>query len=205
MKYLLVISLALLLFTVDGFGQDSVPDMNKTIYSFVPQYLFKNGIRIDIEKQLKNQHFIQICPVFYLSEKDEDDNFVYDNNSYTNLFGAGMHLHHKYFVAEDFKKNPLYISYGLNYNYFEIDYLDEYLDETILANASIHKMGFDVTIGYQYFIKDVLSIDVFTGLGTRYAIMETTGDDTNRFNEGFLGYNYTGNLLLLGIRLGIKL
>lgn len=194
----------LFIFPLQINAQDSLPQYNKAIYSFVPQYLIKQGIRIDIEKQIKGQHFLQVCPVFYLSEQNNDD-FLFDNNAYTKLIGGGVHLYHKYFVSENFDKNPLYISYGLNYNYYEVDFYDEYLDETVLANSSIQKMGFDVIIGYQSIIKDVVSIDIFTGLGTRYALMNSSTDNTDKFNQGYLGYNYTGNLLLLGFRIGMKL
>ena len=185
-------------------AQDTLPVFDKPIYSFVPQYLIKQGIRIDIDKQIKGQHFIQVCPVFYLSEQREED-VNYNNNSYSNLLGGGIHIYHKYFVSENFEENPLYISYGPSYNYFEIDYYDDYLDEPVLASSTVQKLGFDVTIGYQRIINDVIALDVFTGLGTRFSYMDSSTGNTDKFNQGILGYNYTGNLLLLGVKLGIKL
>lgn len=184
-------------------AQDSIPQIHGTIYSFMPQYLINNGIRIDIEKQLKNKHFIQVSPQFYLSEQNKEDGSNSDDNSFTNLVGGGVNIYHKYFVDDDFLKNPLYISYGLSYNYFNIDYYDEYLGSLIHANADIHKMGVDITVGYQKIIGDVVSLDIFTGLGTRYSVMGTDSESDDRFNSSYYGYNYTGNLMLLGLKIGL--
>jgi len=114
MKKYLLLSLLFLLF-LNVYPQE---EKNKeTIYSFLPQYLINRGIRIDIEKQIGPRHYLQICPQFYLSEKDED-NFALDKNKFSYLIGGGLNLYHKIFTFEDFKKYGLYLSYGLSYNYF---------------------------------------------------------------------------------------
>ncbi len=175
-----------------------------TIYSFVPQYLINRGIRVDIEKQIKSRHFIQLCPQFYLSEK-EDDSFEIKKNSFTYLIGGGLNLYHKIFTAEQFKDYGLYLAYGLSYNYFHIEYLDDSSTPEVSAKGSINKIGGDLVLGYQLFYRNLLSIDVFTGLGTRVSFMDADGADTDRFNTGYYGYNYTGNIMLLGFRIGVIL
>ncbi|HAN17373.1 MAG: hypothetical protein A2X13_00820 [Bacteroidetes bacterium GWC2_33_15] len=204
-KVLILTSIFILAISGQLSAQSDTLAFKKTIYSFMPQYLINRGIRIDIEKQISGKHFIQICPQFYLSEKDNDESFVYDENSYNSLIGGGVNVYHKIFAHSNFTKNGLYFSYGVSYNYFEIEYFDEYLGSTINANATIQKMGFDITLGYQFMIKQIISIDIFTGAGTRYSIMETNSDNKDKFNATYFGYNYTGNLLLLGARIGVIL
>jgi hypothetical protein len=199
-KYLLIL---LALFSLlDLLAQER--EKKETIYSFVPQYLIKHGIRVDIEKQVSPRNFVQICPQFYLSERDED-NFWENRNAYSYLIGGGMNLYHKIFAFEDYKTYGLYLSYGISYNFFSIDYTDYSGETDLSASGTIHKAGADLLVGYQFFIKEKLSIDIYTGLGTRYSIMEADGADTDRFNTGYTGYNYTGNIMQLGIRIGVIL
>ena len=178
----------------------------ETIYSFLPQYLINRGIRIDVDKQIGRRHYLQICPQFYLSEKHEGD-LVLDKNKYSYLIGGGLNLYHKIFAFEEFKDYGLYLSYGLSYNYFHVEYTDDSGGNNVLISAEgeIHKIGSDLTIGYQFFIRRVVALDFFTGLGTRISFMDAGGADTDRFNTGYFGYNYTGNILLLGMRIGVVL
>jgi len=191
----------LLNFTVT-FSQDE--NKNKNIYSFVPQYLINRGIRVDVERKISGRHYIQICPQFYLSEK-ENKEFVIDKNQFNYLIGGGLNVYHKIFTVEDFKYNGLYLSYGLSYNYFSIEYIDNSGDYDFTAKGTINKMGADLIIGYQILIHETVSVDIYTGLGTRLSYMETDGLDADRFNTGYYGYNYTGNIMLLGFRLGVIL
>ena len=177
---------------------------HETIYSFMPQYLINRGIRIDVEKQLSGRHYLQLCPQFYLSERNED-NFVMDKNRYSYLIGGGINLYHKIFAFECFKEYGLYLSYGISYNYFSVEYTDDSEDVAVPAEGNIHKFGGDLILGYQFFFRNVVSLDVFTGLGTRLSYMDAGGADTDRFNTGYYGYNYTGNILLLGLRIGVVL
>ena len=176
--------------------------LNKTIYSFVPQYLINRGTRVDIEKQIHGRNFIQICPQFYLSEK-ENDNFINSKNQFNTLIGGGLAVYHKIFAQEDFKTHGVYFSYGVSYNYFHVEYIDDSGDYELTAKGDIHKFGVDAILGYQFFINEVVSIDLYTGLGTRLSYMNADGSDTDRFNTSYFGYNYTGNVMLLGFRIGI--
>ncbi len=186
---------------------DATPQEEKnreTIYSFLPQYLINRGIRIDIDKRLTGRHYLQICPQFYLSEKDEDS-FLIDKNRFSYLIGGGLNLYHKIYAFEEFKDYGLYLSYGITYNYFNIEYVDDSEGVEISAKGEIHKIGGDLILGYQFFIRRVVSVDIFTGLGTRFSYMDARGADTDRFNTGYFGYNYTGNIMLLGLRIGVVL
>jgi len=171
----------------------------------VPQYLINRGIRIDIEKQIMPRHVLQLCPQFYLGEKKESAEFFKEENRFNYLIGGGLNVYDKIFAFEDFKDYGLYLSYGVSYNYFYIEYIENTIGNPLSAEANIHKVGADLIIGYQFFIRQIVSVDLFTGVGTRYSFMETTGTDNNRFNTGYYGYNYTGNIMLLGFRLGVIL
>lgn len=186
-------------------GQDTIPKIEGAIYSFVPQYLINNGLRVDIDKQIANRHFVQVCPQFYLREKSNDDESSGGMHSFTRLTGAGLNVYHKIFANENFYENPVYFSYGLTYNFYNVNYIENYLGTDVEAEGKINKAGIDIIIGYQTIIKKVVSIDVYTGLGTRISNMTTDTGSNKKFNDSYFDFNYTGNLMLIGIRLGLIL
>ncbi len=216
-KIILLSSILITLFIDPSVAQKDTTKLDGIIYSFVPQYLVNRGIRIDIEKQITQRSFIQICPQFYLGEKNNRgsdtyyyddyyyDDYYYDNDDFNKVVGGGLNIYHKVFANSDFLKKGIYFSYGLSYSYYEIDYYEQYLDATINANAKVQKYGGDLLMGYQLFLKNKLSIDVYTGLGVRNSNMDTDGGNRDRFNSTSFGYNYTGNLMHVGFRLGLIL
>ena len=211
-KLILLISIISILFINETFAQKDTAKVDGIIYSFVPQYLINHGIRLDIEKQITPRSFIQFCPQFYLGEQknynSQDmyyEDVYYDEDEFTNVIGGGLNIYHKVFANSNFLKNGVYFSYGLSYSYFEIEYLEEYLDNTINATGKIQKYGGDLLIGYQYFFKNKLSLDIYTGVGTRFSTMDTDGQNRDRFNSSYSGYKYQGNLMHLGVRIGLIL
>jgi len=210
-KYILFLILPLFFIPEKTNAQTDTVKINGLIYSFVPQYLINRGIRLDIEKQITNRSFIQFCPQFYLGERETRDNDIYyddynyDDDDYNKVLGGALNVYHKIFANKNFTQSGVYFSYGLSYSYFEIDYYEEYLDATINANATIQKYGGDMLLGYQFFIKNKLTIDLYTGVGIRFSEMDTNGDNKDRFNSNYFGYNYTGNLMHLGFRIGLIL
>lgn len=211
-KFILLTGILFVLITGLSKAQSDTTKIDGMIYSFVPQYLINHGIRIDIEKQITPRSFIQFCPQFYLGEqKDFNSNDVYyDDISYSEddfnkVIGGGLNIYHKIFANSDFTSNGIYFSYGLSYSYFEIDYFEEYLGNTINANGKIQKYGGDLLIGYQFFFGNKLSLDLYTGIGSRFSTMDTDGQDRDRFNTNYFSYKYNGNLLHVGFRIGLIL
>jgi hypothetical protein len=211
-KILLIAILFSVFFNAESQAQNDTTKLKGMIYSFVPQYLINHGIRLDIEKQITPRSFIQFCPQFYLGEqKDNSSNgnyyndISYEEDDYDNVIGGGINIYHKIFANKNFLDNGVYFSYGFSYSYFEIDYLEEYLDNTINTTGTIQKMGGDLLIGYQFFLKNKLSIDLYTGIGTRFSELDNNTGNTNRFNDNYFSYNYSGNLLHIGFRVGLIL
>lgn len=210
-RSILILTLFLFIFGNQSFAQKDTLKLKGSIYSFVPQYLINHGIRIDYERQITSRSLIQFCPQVYLGEKESrnSDELYYDETSneddFNNITGVGINIYHKVFANQNFLKNGIYFSYGISYSYFDIDYYEEFLGETINASAYINKYGADLLLGYQFFFKSKLSLDIYTGVGTRISNMNTNGENKNRFNSTYFGYNYNGNLLHGGVRIGLIL
>ena len=211
-KILLLTTLLGILFADISYAQKDTVKLDGMIYSFVPQYLINKGIRIDVEKQITPRSFIQFCPQFYLGEQKDFnsadiyyDDVNYNDDDFNKVTGGGLNIYHKIFANTDFTRNGVYFSYGLSFSYFEIDYYEEYLGSTINANGKIQKYGGDLLIGYQFFFGSKLSLDLYTGAGMRLSTMDTNGENRDRFNSNYFGYNYQGNLLHVGLRIGLIL
>ena len=211
-KILLLTGLLSVLLINTSIAQKDTTKIDGLIYSFVPQYLINRGIRIDVEKQITSKSFIQFCPQFYLGEQRDFnstdiyyDDVYYDDDDFNKIIGGGLNIYHKIFANDDFTKNGIYFSYGASYSYFDIDYYEEYLGSTIDANGIIQKFGGDLLIGYQFFFGSKLSLDIYTGVGTRFSTMDTNGENRDRFNSNYVSSKYQGNLLHAGIRIGLIL
>lgn len=170
--------------------------------TFVPQYLIKNGIRIDYDIRLKSRHWLQVAPQFYLREHapSSPGDHAYDFNK---LAGTGLHLYHRYYPGGGPGKDGVYISYGLTWQYFHLLYDEKILTNSIERYAHIHKWGGEVNIGLIALLTDHLIFDIYAGLGTRHAFMRSDADKARQFNGLFTDYGYSGNLINLGIRIGI--
>lgn len=180
------------------------------ITSFVPQYLFQRGIRIDIEQKLSENQWIQFCPQIYYANGD----YYNGDDDYNELFGVGIFVNHKRFVNNSVfnfsekrkvEELGLYICYGLTYNYFYLNYVEKDYYSSNEYATYINKFGGDVYLGYQMIVGGILSVDIFTGLGTRYSMTRTEGEKKLLFNDFYTGYGYTGNLMHLGIKFGVEL
>lgn len=210
-KIILILILLVFTFVNQSFAQKDTLKLKGSIYSFVPQYLINHGIRLDYERQITPRSLIQFCPQFYLGEKKSrnSSDLYYEESSndddFNNITGFGINIYHKIFANQNFLKNGIYFSYGISYSYFDIDYYEDYLGETINASAYINKYGADLLLGYQFFFRNKLSLDIYTGVGTRFSNMSTNGENKERFSSNYFGYNYNGNLLHGGVRIGLIL
>jgi len=211
-KIILLISIFAVLFNIQSFAQKDTTRIDGVIYSFVPQYLITKGIRIDIEKQITPRSFIQFCPQFYLGENNNqnssnmyEDDFFNEEDDFNKIQGGALNVYHKVFANDDFLTKGVYFSYGLSYSYFEIEYYEDYLGSTINTEATIQKYGGDILIGYQLFYNNKLSLDIYTGVGSRFSTMDTNGSTRDKFNSNYFGYNYRGNLMHIGFRIGLIL
>lgn len=176
----------------------------KSIISFSPQHLIKRGIRIEFERKLTENKWLVIAPSLYFAQKENKqdyDDYYYDD-TYNLLLGAGIAPYLKSFVRQNGDFGG-YISWGLNYNYFYLQYYEAGdIDEEI--DAEIHRIGFDITLGYQVLIADLLVLDMYTGMGARKSYFHNGGGVSNdKFNNSHYDYNVTSNIFLIGVKIGL--
>jgi hypothetical protein len=186
-------------FSVNG---QEVPNHTEKIhaagtYTLVPLYMLVNGLRIDFDRAITPNHWIQAGPVVFLQEDSDNAFYSEDFNSQK---GFGLHLYHRYYPSQGFGKTPYYISYGAMWHYNEISYTQW---QTMRSDVSkFHKRGFDILLGKYYLISDVVVIDFYAGMGIRFSSAAAQISNPEKFNDTYLSPGYSGTVFLSGIRIG---
>ncbi|KAF5076535.1 hypothetical protein DSECCO2_160020 [anaerobic digester metagenome] len=199
-----IVSIAMLLACTSTFGQqsDTAPDSLRasSMISFVPQYLINNGIRVDYDVRLSGNKWLQLAPQFYLREEGSDA-ITQNDEDYYNLIGTGLHVYYKNIPNIDFKRTNAYISYGVAWQLFRLEHNERVNDFVTPCNTTINKVGAEVTVGLLTTLGQNIGIDFYAGLGFRHSFYTTNANSISRFKGGYLDYGYTGNIILLGVRL----
>ena len=193
--------LLFLILPVFIYAQDSI--QYKRLVSFSPQYLFNYGIRVDFERKISDNKWLVVAPQIYLAEKKVSyDNDEINYNDFNSVLGGGIALSVKNFVTKG-NNFGAYLGYGVFYNYFYVKYYEEVENDIEEAEANINKIGFDIILGYQFTGFDIATFDIYTGMAVRHSIMDNGDFSDDKFTDYPVGFNFSGNILLLGVRIGI--
>jgi hypothetical protein len=186
--------------SINHLSYSQTDSLKSGVIAFHPFHLIQNGIRLDYDRNIGEKQWIQIGPQFYAVEYADDLNY----HGFINLIGFGVSGYHRIYLSRKVKNFGTYISYGVSYNYFSLKYeYDSVNSSSIIAsNTNINKFGADVIIGYQMLVFDQLVLDLYAGLGGRYSDRQYTGIKHESFSDSMIDYGYTGNVMILGIRLG---
>jgi len=181
------------------YGQESQP---KHMVSFLPIYMTVNAIRIDYDFSLSKQHWIQVAPLLFLRNNTMQP--YPDDYDFLRLAGGGIHLYHKFYPkGKYFDRANVYISYGPIYQNLHFTYNENSGNDVIERYTHLHRIGGDVIIGVTAPIFDMLMLDFYAGMGVRHSLIESNATRPQRFNDYTGDYGYSGNTILLGLRLSV--
>lgn len=204
----LILSIALLLiFNINSFCQQDNNPQNENINIYLsPQHLIMNGVYWSIEKILAdNKNSVIVSPQVFLRSYAEPRN----SDRLKSVAGFGMELNFKHFLTD---KRHTYFAYGPTYNYFSSIYNEydwdlsgqEYHYTNRDRKRIINKIGMNTVVGLRSEIFERILIDVYSGVGLRYCFIE--GEvDLDSFNNQMWDYEYTGTLLVIGMKIGVML
>lgn len=181
--------------------ENDIHQPSKTI-SFVPFYLVTNGIRIDFDVKLKENHWLQLAPQFYLREhEDNDPGDYYNNRRFTSLLGAGLHIYHRVYMNKEFSRLNPYMSYGATWQYFNLKYNETPFSNEIERYSEINKVGGDAIVGFVFVLNNFIALDFYGGVGYRYSFLHSDATSPIKFNNFYTDYGYKGNLITTGVRI----
>ncbi len=206
----------LVFLSINGIAQTDT--VRTTLVSGTPQYLINKGLRIDVEKRLKNpRHWIQLVPQLYVDVKGIDAR-DYDSGyekEYDKMYGVGLEVNHKMFLKEYSRPMGSYVSYGMNYQHFGIQFKGAEWEPALVdgmqqfvytekdAKQSIDKIGANLVVGYQNEFVDYVYWDIFIGLGFRCSFYNSESAETRHLDYYLWDYGYSGTLLTGGFKLGV--
>jgi hypothetical protein len=176
---------------------DSLP----TRITFQPFYFAIHALRLSYDRKIKEGKWIEISPLFFLSEKSGQ----YDD--YSKLSGLGGMVYYKHFVSRTQRNSGVYVGMGAMFNYLWFEYplytssFSSSGDQEYLK-TSFAKLGGDLIFGYDFmFASGKLTGGVYGGFGFRYANTDNQ-IMKHRFNEAYWDYAFSGNILLVGLKVG---
>lgn len=178
--------------------------LSKNTLYLVPLNLASSGLRIDFEHQIgeSTRNWISVGPQYYFKNISESGNFMFVDYTNAKFRGAGLELAFKHLLSDKVFEGNAYYSVGFSYQHFKI----EDFENTSAGTVTFDKLGSHFIIGYQANSTELLSIDMFTGLGFRYAFEELEGNIRNDFTGSpSWNFGYSGPALLLGIKIGVSL
>ena len=169
-------------------------DSLKNRVSFEPFYLTMNGIRINYERHLKKGHWLEIGPQFYASENESK------TSKYNSLKGLGTSVYYKSFLDKKKRGHGTYIAFGG----MMCNYWIEYPHDKLISKTNFPKFGGDVIVGYNFAtISDMITAEIYAGLGYRYANTKNPYILSN-FTDFYTSYAWTGNIMVLGAKIGFS-
>ncbi|MDR3329540.1 MAG: hypothetical protein LBS63_05500 [Prevotellaceae bacterium] len=185
--------------------------VHKLGMALVPQAIFYDGLRVDVQPYLTPQHQLVIAPQFYYAKQPSS---LY-SEKISKLQGVGLELDYRVFPN---KGKTLYCAAGLNYNYYRAEYMSVGMYQTGTENGlplyeygealneqTINRVGASVMMGLQVGTLYGFFFDLYAGMGFRYSAVGKKFDDSISFDNGMWDVGYTGTYLVLGFKLGIDL
>ncbi len=177
-------------------------------FSFSPQYMIKNGLKVSWEKKINDrQQWIRLAPQLYYDESQ--------NLDYEKLMGWGIDIDHKIFLESDASGLGSYFSYGATYQSYRLDYqtqdwiimekegLTYHEYKQIMRTNKLRKTGPNVLFGYRWMPYHRLFIDFYLGAGLRISFHSEGTEDQRKFNDAMTDFGYSGTLFKGGIQFGV--
>lgn len=193
---------------------------NKMIY-FVPQYLFIDGTRMEFEYRKNVSNAFLFSGTFYTGTLNNNSLLGESDDTWS---GANIEILHKIYLADVLPKlnkssDQIYLAHGPYYQHANIKYQGNSWVPSTVNNLdvleykygeqtmTINKIGYSAILGVQIVTESRLVVDIYTGLGFRHAYVKKTSDENDQktYNDNWLTPAYSGNILLLGFKLGVVL
>jgi len=207
--------IALLATLVGSYAQEPVAGYEpKTWIMGVPQHLFNNGIRIEIDKKIPQTNFwLTAAPVFYY--KGQRGNRLWGNYDVHQMQGLGLELFFKWYPVGLKQSGGAYLMAGGGYqmirqefrgyrwNSYVEDDLNWYVYDETPWNLDSHSATIKATAGYMAIADDHLALDLFIGWGFKYSQQSKPSDTYYNIFDDVYSFGGNGFLLIMGFRVGV--
>lgn len=214
-----------LIFLISIFAQTRAQNTTENLIIFgVPQYLFVNATRIDVDFRKANTNNWWTITPYYYSDKSSLDPFglsessSYDAHSYDEMIGFGLGIERRMLISKTIENEGFYLKYGANYKNFSIKGSNftfrEFIDDDGLTKQGMRDGDYKITInsycglaaiGYQFELLPKLYLDAYLGFGIKFSTHKSTDKVTIKYNRNVCDYGFSGTQFIAGIRLGVAI
>lgn len=181
---------------------------------FSPLYLIVEGTRLDYEYRFANGiHGLNLGATFFVGDLSGS---LFNSMGDEEYVGVKTDVLHKIYLAD---KLPIhgelvaqgYFSHGPFYQHSNIKYSSKEWQEIennglltlnevdVTKDINIQRFGYSAILGVQIVTDARLTFDLYTGLSIRTAWVD---NDERSYDELWISPGHTGNVLLLGFKLG---
>ncbi|MCH8318211.1 MAG: hypothetical protein IIA88_06905 [Bacteroidetes bacterium] len=190
---------AFFLFPYDSFPQESsavmlkAPVPAKNVVKIIPFQFFLNTFQCEWEIATKNKSSITIIPSITAKDKS--------GFNQEKILGAGLGITRKFYLEVNRENlDGFYGAIHASYKYFEAERINYYwYPGTDTVHVYLHTIEFNLLMGYQAIISEIVAIDLYMGGGLRKATINN--DDT--YYKRFLRIGYSGVNPKIGFSIGI--
>ena len=183
----------LLLSNVSGMAQirltETIHD-GKTLIMMTPQYLMVNQLRLEIDRKISDRHWITVAP-----------HYVQDFQQYQTHSGFGLVATYKFLYGKSsyFGAGAQFTNHTFD-NYAKDGELDLWLYQT-----KITQYGLNATVGHYFRLASHLFGDIYGGIGYRFSNTTSSDGIMHSFDNPFFSINYSGPMIVVGVRVGVML
>jgi len=189
--------LAFLLFpTGSGVAQIRLKETlqdGKTLVMLTPQYLRVNQFRVEVDRKITTRHWMTFAP-----------HYVQNFQPYQMHSGFGLVATYKFLLG-----NTFYIGSGLQFTHHILNNYtkdDLYTDSDLwIYKTNVTQYGMNAVLGRYYKLYTYLFGDIYGGIGYRFSGVRSSDGFDHPSEVGFLGYDYAGWTIVVGMRIGIML
>ncbi len=216
MKKSLIIYISIVLLGNYLWAEDTIGHgYSKTWVMGIPQHLFNNGIRIELDKELNQPgRWITLSPIVYYRGKEA--NWISERNGFESLRGGGLNIYYRFYPSPSGKTFNFYLMTGGGYEFIsfkvrgiqweimENEGLQYYtMDDSAFLNSHLHTFEIRATAGFKLLLDKHLAIDVFAGPGIGYSFIGGGNNTIFPGYDGYYRYGKNGIGIAAGIRVGV--
>lgn len=180
----------------------------------VPQYLFENGIRIEIDQRIQeSQNWITWSPTIYY--RGQPGSWISGNYDVQSVKGMSLEVLYRWYPAGFGRQGGVYVSGGGGYRYISQKIKGYQWDDFQQDNLTFYNYNEDTwnrisqtyslrgIVGYQLVSNQHLGMDLYVGLGAKYSIVDKPEGAMNYFTDNYNPFSGNGFFITGGFRMGI--
>lgn len=205
MKRFLILITTLSCLAIENVAFSQHDSIQNNISVVLTQHIFR-GTRLQYERRINSQLWLQVAPMHHYSEKPFGEAEAF--------WGIGGALGAKLFLNNKHQARGLFLLGSLDYNYFDLSHYGSYLEPTqwngfaayVPAEGFLHQKvnrwkGM-LSLGVQNVMWNV-TLGGRMGVGYQHSFIDVEHNDTPIMTDTIFGFAYSGYTYNISVYIGV--